>query len=200
MSIDARYTFEFVWTDWKQFRRTNAIEPGLSFQIGPQVVSRAFFRWEGRRFFIPDPSPGFDRDGDVTHAGGDISFAFPSVWFWGQSYARVGYRMRREDARGFEYDAYGHEPVITVSFALPRKIVLTLDGRVEWRAYENASSLDTSVGLREDVIGQLRSIVQRSFGKHLTAELSYGYTDRSSNVPSFAYSRHELSVLATYRY
>jgi len=200
ISVDARYTFEFVWIDWAQFRRTNAVEPGLSFQIGPKLVSRAFFRWEGRRFFISNPSPGFDRDGDVTHAGGDISYAFPANWLFGQSFARIGYRMRREDAEGFEYDAYGHEPVITLSLAMPQEILLTLDGRAEWRAYENPSRFDPSAGLRNDLIGQLRAILQRPFGNHLTAELTYGYINRSSNVAAFEYERHELSVLATYRY
>ena len=200
VSVDARYTFEYVWTDWKQFRQTHAVEPGLSFALGPRLGSRAFFRWEGRTYFFGFTSPGFDRDGDVTHAGGDLSYVLPSDWFWGTSFARVGYRMRREDAVGFEFDAYGHQPVFTLSLALPRAVVLTLDGRVEWRDYDNASSLDPSAGTRDDLIGELHAIFQRPFGDHVSAELTYSYTDRNSNVAAFEYQRHVLSVLATYQY
>ena len=203
VSIDARYTFEFVWTDWRQFRQTNAVEPGLSFTIGSRMVSRAYFRWEVRSFQY-EVAPGnedFNRDGEVTRGGGDLSFVLPSGWFWGSSFARVGYSIRREDADGKEYDAYGHEPVITLTLALPRSVLLTLDGRVEWRAYENRSRFQAmGAGNREDVIGQLRAIIQRPFGDHVAAELSYGYINRSSNADAFEYKRHELSVLATYRY
>ena len=66
--------------------------------------------------------------------------------------------------------------------------------------YDVASLVDPSVGIREDHIGRLRTAVLRPLTDHLTLELSHVWTDRTSNVNSFDYQRHELSLLATYQY
>ena len=172
----------------------------MSYAIAPGLRARAFFRWEEREFFFGSTTPGFNRDGEVTRGGGDLAWAFPAHWLWGASWVRLGYRVRRENAVGSQFDAYGHEPVVTLSLILPESVSLNLDGRIEWREYDHTSSFEPSAGIREDVIGQLRTAFRRSLGKSLSLELVYAYTNRSSNVDIFDYRRHELTALTTYHY
>ena len=200
ISADLRYTFEFAWADWSQFRQTHAVEPGLSFQISNEMFVRAFFRYESREFFIPVTLAAFDRDGEINRGGADLFYSLPADWLWGSSWVRAGYRFREENSDGSQFRSGGHVPVLTISLALPARLILNLDGRIEWRKYDVASLVDPSVGIREDHIGRLRTAVLRPLTDHLTLELSHVWTDRTSNVNSFDYQRHELSLLATYQY
>ncbi len=53
---------------------------------------------------------------------------------------------------------------------------------------------------REDRIAILRLGLERPLGEHASLEVSYRVTDRDSNVDFFAYDRHEISFMGTYRY
>jgi tetratricopeptide (TPR) repeat protein len=194
---DFLYAYEFVWADFTQFRGTHAIEPGLYYQVG-DLYTRAFVRYESRTFHNTAP-PAFDRDGDVTTPGFDAYYFLPDPMGWGESWIRAGYRYRRENTKGTEFDAHGNLPVVTLSLALPSEVVMGLDGRYEWRSFDNPSVVDPA-GSRSDRIGTFRTTLQRVLWGNISGEIAYTYTNRDSNLDVFAYDRHEFGVIATYQY
>ncbi|MCH2172656.1 tetratricopeptide repeat protein [Myxococcota bacterium] len=206
VTADARYTFEFAWVDMSQFRQTQAIEPGITLQINSVLSARAFYRYDDRDFFFETPSPElFDRTGEVQYGGADLYWSLPPLLSSQPSWLRIGYLHRQESARGDQYDAKGNQPIVTLSLGLPAEFSAVLDGRIEWRDYDEPAYLgpgtfSPATGTREDRISQLRIAIQRAFGAHFELEANYGYTNRNSNVPSFDYDRHVVGLLATYLY
>ena len=86
--------------------------------------------------------------------------------------------------------------------ALPWELQSVVDVRVEWRDYAVISAFDQrgSPSPRRDRIAILRAGLERTLWDRVSAELAYRYTDRDSNVTYFVYDRHEISLMATYRY
>ena len=89
---------------------------------------------------------------------------------------------------------------MTLAVALPWEVQSVVDLRVEWRDYEAPSAYQPAVGPRRDRIAILRAGLARTLWDRLSAELDYRFTDRDSNVNFFVYDRHEISLMATYRY
>ena len=63
LEADLRYGFEFAWADWKDYRSSHNIEPGLTWELSERLAARASFRFEDRTYFFDQPA-GFDRTGD----------------------------------------------------------------------------------------------------------------------------------------
>lgn len=204
LQADLRYGFEFAWADWNDYRSSQNLEPGLTWEISAGLAARASFRFEDRTYHSPlSPAAvavGLDRNGTVEYAGGDFFYILPSPNAEAENWLRVGYRYRHEDTKGSQFLSSGHQPVVTLAVQLPWQLQSILDLRLEWRDYEVASFKSLSSGPRRDRIAILRAGLERPLGDHASLEVSYRYTDRNSNVDFFVYDRHEISFLGTYRY
>ena len=199
LEADLRYGFEFAWADWKDYRSSHNIEPGLTWELSERLAARASFRFEDRTYFFDQPA-GFDRTGDVEYAGVDLFWVLPETIPGFENWLRVGYRYRDEDSTGNQFDSSGNQPIMTLAVALPWEVQSVVDLRVEWRDYEAPSAYQPAVGPRRDRIAILRAGLERTLWDRLSAELDYRFTDRDSNVNFFVYDRHEISLMATYRY
>jgi len=199
VALDIHYAFEFGWVEWERFRRTQAVESGLGLRIGAGLSSRVFLRFEDRHYY-ESSSPQLDRSGDVEHLGVDFFYALPASWGGDRGWLRAGYRYRVEHTEGDEYDSRGHQPVATLSMILPGGFSLTLDGRFEWRRYEDPSVFKPTGGRRKDRITNVTLGLERELLENIDLGLIYAYTDDHSNVDFFDYSRHQVSLLATYVY
>ena len=199
LEADLRYGFEFAWADWKEYRSSHNVEPGVTWQLSQRLAARASFRFEDRTYFFAQPAE-FDRTGDVEYAGVDLFWVLPETVPGFENWLRVGYRYRDEDSTGDQFVSTGNQPVFTLAVALPWEVQSVLDVRVEWREYAAESLYDVSVGPRRDRIAILRAGLERALWDRVSAEMAYRYTDRESNVAFFDYDRHEISLMATYRY
>ena len=199
LEADLRYGFEFAWADWKDYRSSHNVEPGVTWQLSQRLAARASFRFEDRTYFFAQPAP-FDRTGDVEYAGVDLFWVLPETVPGFENWLRVGYRYRDEDSTGNQFDSTGNQPIFTLAVALPWEVQSVLDLRVEWRDYAVASVYQPTVGPRRDRIAILRAGLERTLWDRVSAEVAYRYTDRDSNVAFFVYDRHEISLMATYRY
>lgn len=200
LEVDLRYGFEFAWADWKQYRSSNNVEPGLTWEITPALAARASFRFEDRSYYFPPATPAFDRDGHVEYIGGDLFYALPSPNPVAENWLRLGYRHRREDTTGNQFRSKGHQPLLTLAVGLPWQLQSIVDVRVEWRDYTAPSPFQLAAGRRKDRIAIVRAGLERPIGAQTSLEVAYRFTDRDSNVNFFVYDRHEISFLATYRY
>lgn len=220
LTADARYTFEYIWNDFDDFRRTHLVEPSLRWRPRQDLLSRAFYRYESRDFFtsldafptfaLPPPFDKtkplqpYDRDGYLQFFGVE-QYWFPPDWTgWGRGFVRVGYRHRQERTDGSDNDANGHIFSALVGAPLPWQLYLLLDVEYERRNYEEP----TSIGLlfqgqenrRKDRIWRTRVTLRRPITDHLTAEVGYLYNGWDSNADFFAFDRHIVQFLVTYRY
>lgn len=197
---DLRYTFQFAAADWDSFRSTHAVEPAFVLSSAWNIQARPYFRYERRDYDdIGMLGELLDRDGNVYTPGVDLFYTLP--WFpeWGSSWVRLGYRFRKESADSDEFDSEGHEPIVALGLALPRDFFLSLEGRYEWREYDSPSLFDDPGSSdQSDRIRVFRSSISRRFGKHMSAEIFYRYTDRGSNVKVYRYRRNEVQLRFTY--
>ncbi len=204
VEVDLRYGFEYAWADWKEYRSSQNIEPGLTWEISSRLATRISFRVEDRTYYFTPQIPALDRTGTVDFAGADFFFALPplmaSANIQASNWLRFGYRYRNENSRGDQFLSSGNQPLFTLALALPGQVQSILDARVEWRDYAVASLREPSAGPRRDTIAIVRAGLERPLGDHASLELSYRYSNRSSNVNYFDYQRHEISFLGTYRY
>ena len=213
---DLRYGFEFAWADWKQYRSSQNVEPGLTWDINEDWALRASYRIEDRTYYFTPPTPEFNRNGTVEYVGGDLFYVLPrsgagtASWLryflpssdaGASSWLRVGYRYRDEETTGDQFDATGHQPAATLALGgLPWQLQAMVDARVEWRDYAVASFYGPTEGPRRDRIATLRAGLERPLGRNASVEVAYRFTDRDSNVDFFTYQRHEISFMGTYRY
>lgn len=204
LEVDLRYGFEYAWADWKSYRSSQNLEPGLTWKISPRWATRVSFRVEDRTYYFTPADPEFDRTGSVEYVGADAFYLLPSVLASpnaeASSWLRVGYRYRNEDSAGNQFLASGNQPIFTLALALPWQIQSIVDARVEWRDYAVPSLREPTVGPRRDTIATLRAGAERPLGENASLEIGYRYTNRSSNVNYYDYQRHEISFLGTYRY
>ena len=200
VEVDVRYGFEFAWADWRRYRSSNNVEPGLTWAITPALAARASFRFEDRTYYLTPATPGFNRDGHVEYIGTDLFYALPSPNPIAENWLRLGYRHRREDTTGDQFNSKGNQPLLTLAMGLPWQIQSIIDARVEWRDYEAISPFQPTAGRRKDRIATVRAGLERLIGPQTSLEVAYRFTDRDSNVNFFVYERHEVSFLATYRY
>jgi tetratricopeptide (TPR) repeat protein len=200
VQVDFRYGFEFAWADWSQYRSSNNIEPGLTWEITPTLATRVSYRREDRSYFFTPATPEFNRDGDVQYAGIDLFYSLPSIDQVAQSWMRVGYRYRKEATKGNQFRSRGDQPLLTLAVNLPWQLQSIVDARVEWRDYDAASLYQPTAGPRRDRIAIVRAGLERPLGRQTSLEVSYRYTNRDSNVNFFVYDRHEINFMATYRY
>ena len=201
LEADLRYGFEFAWADWKQYRSSQNVEPGLTWDINEDWALRGSYRIEDRAYYFTPPTPEFNRNGTVQYVGGDLFYVLPSRRAGASSWLRLGYRYRDEQTTGDQFDATGHQPIATLALGgLPWKLQALVDARVEWRDYAVASFYDPAPGPRRDTIAILRTGLERPVGRNASVEVAYRFTDRDSNVDFFTYKRHEISLMGTYRY
>ncbi len=204
LEVDLRYGFEYAWADWKSYRSSQNLEPGLTWKISSRWATRVSFRVEDRTYYFTPADPEFDRTGSVEYVGADAFYLLPAVLAspnaGASSWLRVGYRYRNEDSAGNQFLASGNQPIFTLALALPWQIQSIVDARVEWRDYAVPSLREPTVGPRRDTIAILRAGVERPLGENTSLEIAYRYTNRSSNVNYYDYQRHEISFLGTYRY
>jgi tetratricopeptide (TPR) repeat protein len=204
LEVDLRYGFEYAWADWKDYRSSQNIEPGLTWEISSRLAARVSLRVEDRTYYFTPPTPAFDRTGTVDYAGTDVFLALPPLMASAKPQAsnwlRFGYRYRNEDSRGDQFLSSGNQPLFTLALALPWQVQSILDARVEWRDYAVPSLREPAAGPRRDTIAIVRGGFERPLGDRASLEISYRYSNRNSNVNYFDYQRHEISFLGTYRY
>ena len=200
LEVDLRYGFEFAWADWKEYRASQNLEPGLTWDISEAWAARVSYRFEDRTYYFTPATVNFNRNGTVEYVGGDIFYVLPSQNALASNWFRVGYRYRDEDTVGDQFLSTGHQPIVTLALALPWQMQSILDARVEWRDYAVASPYDLAAGPRRDRIAKVRAGIERPLGDHASVEVAYRYTNRDSNVDYFTYQRHEISLMGTYRY
>ena len=220
LTLDARYTFEYIWTDFDKFRRTHAVEPSLRWRARQDLLTRVLFRYEDRDFFTsrgmfptfalpapfdtttgPDP---LNRDGQLRIPGIEQYWFPPDFTGWGRGFLRASYRYRDESTQGTESDASGHIANLMFGQPLPWQLFLLLEGEYERRDFSNVSvigllSRDTFRD-RRDEIWTAQALLRRPISEHVTAELGYRFNDWSSNVDFYAFARHIVHFLVTYRY
>ena len=220
LTLDARYTFEYIWVDFGQFRLTHAVEPSLRWRPRPDLLTRVLFRYEDRDFFttqgmfptfaLPPPfdkttgNDPLNRDGQLRIPGIEQYWFFPDLTGWGRGFLRAGYRYREETTTGTESDSTGHVANLMLGQPLPWQLYGLLEGEYERRNFSNVSvigllSRDTFSD-RQDDIWTAQALLRRPITEHLTAELGYRFTKWGSNVDFYEFTRHIVHFLVTYRY
>jgi Flp pilus assembly protein TadD len=220
VTLDARYTYEHIWTNFRAFRRTHAVEPSLRWRPRDDLQTRLLFRYENRSFLretrefplfaVPDDFvEGFstdplDRDGQVYGPGVEQYWFFPDWTGWGRGFLRLGYRHRTEQTEGTESDSNGHVANVMLGFPLPWKLFFLAEGEYEWRNHSHQSVLGLisrdEFGYRQDEIRQVRALLRRPITDHVDTELGYRWMKWGSNVDFYEFSRHIVHFLVTYRY
>jgi tetratricopeptide (TPR) repeat protein len=220
LTLDGRYTYEQIWTNFRNFRRTHAGEPSLRWRPRDDLQTRLFFRYEDRSFeretnafplfALPDefvtgvPADPLDRDGQLYGPGVEQYWFFPDVTGWGRGFLRLGYRHRIEQTEGTESDSRAHIANVLLGFPLPWQVFFLAEGEYEWRNHSHVSTLGLigrdEFGYRQDEIRQARALLRRPISEHVSAELGYRWMKWGSNVDFYEFSRHIVHFLVTYSY
>ncbi len=223
LTIDARYTFEYVWTDpagIKEFRSTHLVEPSLRWRPRQDLLTRVLWRWEGRSFkrdrrdiplrVYPFPFQNerridpLDRDGNVQMVGLEQYWFMPDYTGWGRSFIRGSFRWRSETTDGGDFDAHGPVANILIGQPLPWELYLQLEGEYDDRSYTEVSSIGLITELqtdqRRDEIWRARVVLRRPITDSITAEVSYRFQHWGSNVDFYRFTRHIGGFLVTYTY
>jgi len=220
LTFDVRYTYEWIFTNFRKFRRTHAAEPSFRWRAREDLLTRAFFRFEDRDFFRETEAfPGdalpagfeernrtdpLDRDGQVLLPGVEQYWFFPDFTGWGRGFVRLGYSHRRENTQGSEADSSGHIGNLMVGLPLVAELFLLAEGEYEWRHYSHVSVIGLLSGeetdFRNEQVRRARLLLRRPLTERVTAELGYRWTKWTSNVDFFEFDRHNTYFLVTYRY
>jgi tetratricopeptide (TPR) repeat protein len=224
LTVDARYTFEYVWTDpWSGidgFRRTHLVEPSLRWRPRQDLQTRALWRWEGRNFLrhrdriplavYPFPfqnerrTDPLDRDGDIQIVGLEQYWFMPDYTGWGRGFIRGSFRWRSETTDGGDFDTHGPVANVLIGQPLPWKAYLLLEGEYDRRDYTEVSSIGLITELqtdqRVDDIWRARVLLRRPITDRITGEVSYRYNNWGSNVDFYQFDRHIVDFLVTYTY
>jgi Flp pilus assembly protein TadD len=200
ISADMIYELDWAWADFDSFRRTNRFEPALRITPRADLFARVFYRIDDRAFFTENPNPALQRDGQVTQPGGDVYWFLPNSFGWGRNVARVGFRYRRENSDGNEYDSRGPIGVASLAVPLPSRTRFVMEGWYERRRFKNPSGFQPLVGDRSDKITQVRFLLQRSLSEHFWLEGEYRFVHWGSNVETYDFERHVSAVRIGYRY
>jgi tetratricopeptide (TPR) repeat protein len=219
-TVDGRYTYEQIWTNFRNFRRTHAVEPSLRWRPADPFQTRLFFRYEDRSFerdtlafplfaippeFVPGvPDDPLDRDGQLYGPGVEQYWFFPDFTGWGRGFLRLGYRHRIEQTEGTESDSRAHIANVMVGMPLLWQLYILAEGEYEWRNHSHVSVLGLvsgdEFGYRQDEIRQARVALRRPITDQVSAELGYRWMKWGSNVDFYEFSRHIVHFLVTYRY
>jgi tetratricopeptide (TPR) repeat protein len=220
LTLDGRYTYEQIWTNFRGFRRTHAVEPSLRWRPREDLQTRLFYRYEDRAFLRetnefpvfaipPDFQAGvsddpLDRDGSLSGPGVEQYWFFPDFTGWGRGFLRLGYRYRVERTEGTESDSHAHIGNVMVGLPLAWQVFLLAEGEYEWRNHNHVSTIGLisrdEFGYRQDEIRQVRVALRRPITDQLSAELGYRWMLWGSNVDFYEFSRHIAHFLVTYRY
>ncbi|MBW2374271.1 MAG: tetratricopeptide repeat protein, partial [Deltaproteobacteria bacterium] len=192
LTADARYTFEYVWTDpagIKEFRRTHLVEPSLRWRPRQDLLTRALYRWEGRHFLrdrndiplrvFPFPfqnerrTDPLDRDGDIQIVGLEQYWFMPDYTGWGRGFIRGSFRWRSESTDGGDFDTHGPVANVLIGQPLPWQVYLLLEGEYDDRTYTEVSSIGLLTELqtdrRKDEIWRARVLLRRPITDSVTA-------------------------------
>ena len=210
------YNFEYVWADYSQFRLTHAVEGSFRFIPYRNFVTSLSYSYQSRDYLYDLPVQFLDlnRDGSVQGAGFNQLWYTPDWTGWGRNYVMASFRFRHETSKGSEYDSNGFSPVVSVGIALPWKMFWTSSFSYEWRHFENpscfsdltsptcstGSSAPAGTADRRDRILRVVADLRLPVIESVFADVSYGYSNRRSNVPFYEYDRHLVQFLVTYRY
>lgn len=213
VTFDARYAFEYSWTDmnhWYRFRQVNAVEPGVRVKLHRDFLTRLFWRYEDQNFYFPTGGllqlqPGgpifdLDQNGDVKIAGFEQYWFAPDFTGWGSGFLRLGYRHREESTKGNQFDSNSNQPNLMIGMPLPQKLFGMIVTSFEWRHYGEPSVFEVGAGNRRDKIFLIQGILRRPVMDRVTAELSYQFWDWDSNVAFYKFKRHIAHFLVTYTY
>ncbi len=221
VTVDARYTFEYTWTDFDDFRRVHAVEPSIRWNPRQDLLTRVFWKYEDRAFFpsrgpfpsrfLPPPYDAsdrrldpLDRDGYLMVPGIEQYWFYPDWTGWGRGFLRAGFRWRQEQTQGGDNDARGPVANLLIGLPLPWEFYLIGEGEYDRRNYSQVSSvgllLEEQFDRRQDDIWTGRVALRRPITDQLTGELSYRFTHWGSNVDFYRFTRHIVNFLVTYRY
>jgi len=144
LAFDTRLTHERIWRDYHAFKNAWYVSPAVRFIPRPGWVTRFFVDLEDRNYIRAFQSiRSRDRDGRVGIAGFDQYIPLPNPFADGVAYLRFGWRYRKENATGIHFDSESHKPVLTLSFALPWNLNLSVDGSYERRKFRKPSLFET---------------------------------------------------------
>ncbi len=215
--IGVGYNFEYVWADYKNFRLTNAVEGSFRFIPYKGFVTSLYYGYQRRDYLFDLPSnlDELNRDGGVQRAGIDQIWYTPDWTGWGQNYVTAGFRFRRENSKGTEYDSNGYAPQIGVGISLPWEMFWTNSFGYEWRNFSNPSCLELypSTTLcdsttprapgaqdRRDEILRVSTDLRIPIIETVFVDLRYAFWKRMSNVDFYSYERNLAQFMITYRY
>jgi len=213
VTLDLRYTFQYVWAGWEGFRLSNVVEPSIRFLPRPDLQTRFYWGADFRKYYfdIPviDPAnpSALDRDGNLQVPGFE-QYWYPPDWTgWGAGFVRGGFFYRRERVDGTEYDSNGYNLNVMAGLPLPWRVETLVDFSYEWRNFLNGSVfrenplIAISAGAkRRDRVIRTGIALRRPIYGRLLGELSYRYTDWNSKVAFYDYDRHLVNFLVTYKY
>lgn len=221
LTVDARYTYEYILANYRKFRRAMAVEPSIRYRPRPDLLSRIFFRYEDRNYLFDYSLSTFDRDGQVYMPGAEQYWFMPDFTGYGQGFLRLRYFHRTENTtgrpvdvnpfygdftanrpwfQGPEFDSKGNALEFLVGMPLPWQLFAMASFGYEWRHYGSHSLFENTSDRRKDRIRRYQFILRRPISEHFTAEVGYDFTDWGSNVDFYAYERHIAHFLVTYQY
>ncbi|MBK7949190.1 MAG: tetratricopeptide repeat protein [Deltaproteobacteria bacterium] len=187
--------------DEKAFYRYLAIRPELRHDFGRAGMGTAYVRYAYNDFryeeFIGSAPVRniVDRDGHDVIAGYDHQIAVTDSLT-----LRGGAFGRDYTAEGSEYDFSGGGGWLGFRQTLPLELILSVTGRVEYDAYESASSFrePTEIeGRRRDVIGRANAVLTKPINEWLSVSARYQYLNNDSNTNVFDYDRHIVGAFVT---
>jgi len=184
LDVGAQYQFAYAMLDWNELFLMHGARP--DFGIAPVPWWYTEFSYQ---FWQKDFAQSA-RDARHHGAGVDQYFFFADQ----QAYLRLAYRAATEDARGAEFDFFGHFAEADLHLPLPFFGATEMDLGYAYtiRDYRNVTP---SIGeKRADRRHHAEFGLTRRFAEVLLARIEYEFALADSNLPAADYTQHIARV------
>lgn len=185
---------ESILLGGKLFDTDFSIAPGLFASFREGITTGLEYRLRGSSFHNTDTFPtNSDRNG-VTHS---------VILTHRQALSdtlnlRAGYTFERELTKVAAWSSYGHLGSAGVAFSLPNSLLLDMSLDAASRSYDEALTGESASRKDTTFTGATSLTWQQS--ERLSVSLGYSYTNNSSNIAGYEYTRSITSIMVQGRY
>jgi outer membrane usher protein FimD/PapC len=188
------FDFESVLLGGYSFVDGYSVNPGLLLTLKNGITTGLDYRFRASSFKNSGTyTTNTDRDG-VTHSV-VISYRQPLSETMSM---RLAYNYDREDAKVSAWSSNSHRAVAGLAVSLPYRMMLDVSADVVGKEYDGILNGATAVRTDTTVAGAVSLTWQAS--EHMSTSIGYHYTNNSSNIGDYGYTRGITSIMLQGRY
>jgi len=190
----------FGFFDEDEFVRYAGVRPELRHDFGKAGVGTGYVRYAYDDFRYEEVSNNVTLGNRRDRDGHDVIFGYDHmIGVSDSTMLRGGGFGHDYTAQGSDYDFTGGGGWLGLRQLLPARLVLDLNGGVEYDNYESRSSFATASedDEREDIIGTAGAVLTRPITDWLSVSARYQYLNNESNTKVFDYDRHIAGAFVT---